>query len=312
LTYLLPMQLPRPARIAAIFKTAFSEFRQSDPLRMAGATAFFTTFALPAILIIIIQVFGIFINRHTISHHLFTQLGDVVGSNTVDQIRETLRNVRHLSLNWAVLAGALLFLFLLFVATTLFKVIKDSLNQLWSIQLREKQGILFTLGYRAKSVGIIISGGVLFLTVLLAEGVSIFLQKELGQTASLLLTGVINQLVGLVVAAAWFTLVFKFLYDAHPSWKVAFAGGAFTGILFIAGKWLLRWLLSYSNMQTIYGASASSALLLLFVFYCAFMFYFGACFTKAWAEEIKQPIPPSRHAIRYRLHKIEVDGENNN
>ncbi len=301
------MQLPRPAQIGVILKTAFSEFRQNDPLRMAGATAFFTTFALPAILIIIIQVFGIFINRHTIREHIFTQLGNVVGSNTVDQIRETLRNVRHLSLNWAVMAGALLFLFLLFVATTLFKVIKDSLNQLWNIQLREKQGILFMLGYRAKSVAIIFSGGILFLVVLLAEGVITFLQQQLGHAPSFLLNVIANQVLSTAVVAVWFTLVFKFLADARPNWRVAFAGGIFTAILFTAGKWLLRWLLSYSNMQTIYGASASSALLLLFVFYCAFMFYFGACFTKAWAEEIKQPIPPTQHAIRYRLEKIEVD-----
>jgi membrane protein len=290
-----------------MLKTAFSEFRQNDPLRMAGATAFFATFALPAILLIIIQVFGVFINRHTISQHIFIQLGNVVGPNTVDQVRETLRNVRHLSLNWAVLAGALLFLFLLFVATTLFKVVKDSLNQLWNVQLREKQGILFTLGYRAKSVAIIISGGILFLVVLLAEGVNSFLQQQLGHATSFLFTVIINQVLSTAVVAMWFTLVFKFLADAHPNWRVAFTGGIFTGILFTTGKWLLRWLLSYSNMKTIYGASASSALLLLFVFYCAFMFYFGACFTKAWAEEIKQPIPPTQHAIRYRLEKIEVD-----
>ena len=82
-----------------------------------------------------------------------------------------------------------------------------------------------------------------------------------------------------------------------------------TGLLFTAGKWVLRWLLSYSNMKTIYGASTSSALLLLFVFYCSFMFYYGACFTRVWAEENKQPILPSRHAIRYRLHKIEMGGK---
>ncbi len=275
---------------------------------MAAATAFFTTFALPPILIIVIQLFGLFVSRRTISRHIFSQLADVLGPNTVDQIRETLRNVRHLPLNWVLASGG--FLFLIFVATTLFKVIKDSLNQLWQIQLKEKQGVLFMLGYRAKSVAIIVIGAVLFLGVLLAEATAAFLQKydqQLGQFARLLLTGVIQQLISSVLVIVWFTLVFKFLADARPKWKVAIAGGVFTGLLFTGGKWLLRWLLSYSNMQTIYGASTSSVLLLLFVFYCSFMFYYGACFTKVWAEKNRQPIPPSPHAIRYRLHKIEVD-----
>jgi len=302
------MQLLAPGRIITLLRSAFREFRQNDPLRMAAATAFFTTFALPPILIIVIQVFGLFVSRRSVSHHIFSQLADVLGPNTVDQIRQTLRNVRHLPLNWVLASGG--FLFLIFVATTLFKVIKDSLNQLWQIQLKDKQGVLFMLGYRAKSVGIIIIGAVLFLAALLAEAIGAFLQKhdqQLGRLASLLLTGFINQLVSAVVEIAWFTLVFKFLADARPHWKVALAGGVFTGLLFTAGKWLLRWLLSYSNMQTIYGASTSSVLLLLFVFYCSFMFYYGGCFTKVWADKNKQPILPSPHAIRYRLHKIEVD-----
>ena len=302
------MQFPTPARIPALLVAAFREFRQNDPLRMAAATAFFTTFALPPILFIVIQVFGLFVSRRTVSRHIFSQLAEVLGPNTVEQIRETLRNVRHLPLNWLLATGG--FLFLVFVATTLFKAIKDSLNQLWQIQLKEKQGVLFMLGYRGKSVAIILIGAVLFLSVLLAEATGAFLQKydqQLGTLPRLLLTGFINQLVSAVVAIAWFTLVFKFLADARPGWKVAVAGGVFTGLLFTAGKWLLRWLLSYSNMQTIYGASTSSVLLLLFVFYCAFMFYYGACFTKVWAEKKKQPILPSKHAIRYRLHKIEVD-----
>jgi len=302
------MQLPARGRMVSLLRGAFREFRQNDPLRMAAATAFFATFALPPILIIIIQAFGLFVGRRTVSHHIFAQLADVLGPNTVDQLRETLRNVRHLSLSWLLTAAG--FLFLVFVATTLFKVIKDSVNQLWKIQLKEKQGILFIIGYRAKSVAIIIIGGLLFLAALLAEAAGAFLQKhddQLGQLAGILLTGFINQLVSALVAMAWFTLVFKFLADARPAWKVAIAGGVFTGLLFTAGKWVLRWLLSYGNMKTIYGASTSSALLLLFVFYCSFMFYYGACFTKAWAEEEKQPILPTHHAVRYRLQKIEVD-----
>ena len=44
-------------------RLSFTELRNNDPLRLAGATAFFTTFALPAVLIILIQMFGIFLNR---------------------------------------------------------------------------------------------------------------------------------------------------------------------------------------------------------------------------------------------------------
>jgi membrane protein len=302
------MLVSKPARMFFLLRDAFREFQQNEPLRMAAATAFFTTFALPPILIILIQVFGLFTDPRAVSHHLFAQLGNVLGKNTVLQIRETLRNVRHLRLSWYITAGG--FIFLVFVATTLFSVIKNSLNQLWKIQLREKPGIGFILGYRAKSVAIIIIAGILFLAILLAEATGAMLKEytyEWGAAIGLFLTGFINQLVSALVVIIWFTLVFKFLADGRPSWKVAIAGGIFTGLLFTAGKLLLRWLLSHSNMQTIYGASASFVLLLLFVFYSSFMFYYGACFTKVWADYSKQPILPTRHAVRYSLERIEVN-----
>ncbi|HEY4935470.1 MAG TPA: YhjD/YihY/BrkB family envelope integrity protein, partial [Puia sp.] len=104
----------------------------------------------------------------------------------------------------------------------------------------------------------------------------------------------------------WFSVLFKFLPDGRPSWKTVIAGAGFTGLLFTFGKLLLKWLLSYSGMQTVYGASTSSVLLLLFVFYSSFIFYFGACFTKVWAELHNKPIQPSKHAERYEWQPVAV------
>jgi membrane protein len=52
------MKLLHRIETLSLLRKSFREFRENDPLRMAGATAFFTTFALPAVLIILIQVFG--------------------------------------------------------------------------------------------------------------------------------------------------------------------------------------------------------------------------------------------------------------
>ena len=80
-----------------ILRTALRELKNNDPLRMAAATAFFTTFALPAILIIFIQLFGLVLNPQTISDHLFEHMGAIVGESSVTQIRETLKGFRKLA-----------------------------------------------------------------------------------------------------------------------------------------------------------------------------------------------------------------------
>lgn len=259
-------------------------------MRLAAATAFFTTFALPAILIILIQVLGLVFTRRMVGRGLLQHLAGIVGAGTVNDLRTTLRNVRHLANTWYFAAGG--FLFLIFVSTTLFSVIKASLNQLWNVSANPKHGVVVLLKQRAISFAIILLAGLLFMFVLLAES----MQALLGEYFSIWGEGrvspqyIVNQLISLTVVSIWFSIIFRFLPDGRPRWKVAFAGGLFTGLLFTGGKLLLGVLLSYSNMQTIYGASTYMALLLLFVFYSAFIFYYGACFTKVWAEYKKLPI----------------------
>ncbi len=274
---------------------------------MAGATAFFTTFALPAVLIILIQVFGWVVNPRYMTRQLFNNLGEVVGRNTAGELHKTLFNVRHLFRHGY--EAVLGFLFLIFVATTLLKVITDSLNQLWSIRRAPHLGFRFELLNRGKAFAVILFAGILFLVVLLAEG-GIELIQENSRNAiragGLLSTALIRQLISFVLVTIWFSMLFKFLPDGKPSWKTVIAGAAFTGLLFTVGKLLLQWLLSYSSMQTIYGASTSSVLLLLFVFYSSFIFYYGACFTRVWAEYYDRPIQPSKHAEKYEWAQVAV------
>jgi membrane protein len=290
-----------------LLRKSLDEFRKNDPLRMAGATAFFTTFALPAVLIILIQVFGLILSPRLMSRQLFTSLGDLVGKNTAGELRRTLFHVRHLFKNW--FEASLGFLFLIFVATTLLKVIKDSLNQLWNIRRVRQLGIKFRLMNRVKSFIVILIAGILFLVIMLAEsGLDLIQQNSRGSTLihGILAKALYRQLITLILVTVWFSVLFKFLPDGRPAWKTVLIGAGFTGLLFTVGKLIMQWLLNYSSMQTIYGASAASVLLLLFVFYSSFIFYYGACFTKVWAEFKHQPIQPAKYAEKYKWAHVQA------
>lgn len=291
-------------KILTLLGNALEEFRNNDPLRMAGATAFFTTFALPAILLILIQVFGLVLTPRFMARQLFHNLGLVIGKNTAGEMREILFNVRLLFRNWyEAIFG---FLFLIFVATTLLKVIKDSLNQLWNIRTVRHLGFKFEMLNRTKAFLVILVAGLLFMVVLLFDGGVSFIRQDPQNLAhpGIQPIDIFRQVVSFILVATWFSLLFKFLPDGRPSWKTVFAGGTFTGLLFTLGKLLLQWLLTYSNMKTIYGASTSSVLLLLFVFYSSFIFYYGACFTKVWAAMHKKPIQPAKHAEKYEWSEV--------
>ena len=260
-----------------IFRDALNELLKNDPLRMAGATAFFTTFALPPILVILIQTLKFILNPATVRSQLFNRLSELVGPEAVQQLMNVLLALRKMANNaWITIGG---FIFLLFVATTLFKVIKSSLNQLWKIRPEDKQGFVKGLGARAQSVAMILVAGLLFVTGLLVEGLQAFVGRfifEVSPILSFYFNTVLNYFFSVIIVTLWFAIVFRFLPDGRPAWRISFTGGFLTAILFTIGKIILHFLLTYSNINTLYGTSASIVLLLLFVFYSALILYYGA------------------------------------
>ncbi len=288
-----------------LMRHSFVELQKNDPLRLAGATAFFTTFALPPILIILIQLFGFFFNEDDIRKEIIMRLGSMIGRKSALQTREILENFGKLGTQWYI--TTLGFVFLLFVATTLFNVIKNSLNQIWKIRVIANPGILFTLKLRFRAFCIILLAGFLFTVGITMEGI----QALLGDYLTYILPGTghlfnnaLNELFFILVVTIWFTMLFRYLTDGQPAWKIAWTGGFFTGILFTLGKIILRQLLTYSNIGSIYGASASLVLILLFVFYSSLIFYFGGCFVKVLSDKLQRPVTPHNKAFHYELQEI--------
>ena len=289
-------------------RKAFNLFQKNDPLRLVGATAFFTNFALPPILIILIRLFGMFTDRRLLVTHLFERLNNILDDESIAQIRLTLRNIRGINQEWYITLFS--FVFFLFVATTLFNVIKNSLEQIWNIGLQDKKGIVDTLKSRAISVTIILLAGILFFIGLLADSIQAIIGSYLKTNSpsfELVATSVINQLVFVIIVTAWFTILFRFLTNGRPTWRAAISGGLLTGCLFTAGKFILRILLPLSNISNIYGSAGSIIVIMLFVFYSSLIFYFGASFIKALSVGRDTPIIPKNGAFAYELTAI--DGE---
>ena len=152
-------------------KPSFKLFQKNDPLRLAGATAFFTTFALPPIIFLLAQLFGLFFGRKNVSRGLITNVSNVLGKDGGDQVRQVIRSIRGFSNSWYVIVIGFIFLF--FVATTLFTVIKNTINQIWQIGIKSKPGFLFQLSIRFRSFAVILVVGILFLADLFFESLEV-------------------------------------------------------------------------------------------------------------------------------------------
>ncbi len=288
-----------------LFTRAFADIQQNDPLRMAGATAFFTTFALPPILIILFQLFGLFIGKKLVGREMREIITETFGEDGARQLVQTIHGINNLASNWYITLGG--FLFLIFIATTLFSVIKSSFNQIWNIGVKEKPGFLFNLKLRARSFAIILTAGILFVAGIVMDSFELLAGNYLRGIWSNLgvyFESILNEIAGLVIVTAWFIVLFRYLADGRPSWKVSIAGGCVTGVLFTAGKEILALLLRNSNINNIYGASGNIVLILLFVFYSSFILYYGACFIKVYADHLGESFRLINKAYRYKLQEV--------
>ena len=77
--------------------------------------------------------------KEQLKNELFHSLSHTIGKEGTMQIQTVVHGMASLAINSYAAVGG--FIFLLFVVTTLFKVIKDSINELWEIKIQENSGV---------------------------------------------------------------------------------------------------------------------------------------------------------------------------
>jgi membrane protein len=108
---------------------------------------------------------------------------------------------------------------------------------------------------------------------------------------------IVNQVVSLVVITLLFAMIYRSLPDAKVAWKDVWLGAFITTVLFIVGKYLIGLYLGHTSTASAYGAAGSLAVLLIWLYYSAQIFLFGAEFTKAYANQYGSRIVPAENAV---------------
>lgn len=105
-------------------------------------------------------------------------------------------------------------------------------------------------------------------------------------------------LLSLVLAFCLFAAILKWIPDVEVAWRDVWVGAGVTAVLFNVGQFLIGLYLGRSQHVGAYGAAGTLVLLLLWVYYSAWIVFFGAEFTQAWARRAGRTIVPSRGAVR--------------
>ena len=294
-----------------VVKNMFSEFGDSDPIIYAGAIAFFTIFAMPAILVLIIMTSGNIFGEEAITGELSNQVQSLIGPDGAEQVENIVENARQSESGFLATIISIVTLFV--AATTVFSMLQKALNKIWQVKPNPKKEWLKMLKDRAVSFAIVISFGFLLaVTLTLDTFISAFAgfieDKLLG--LSIYLVWLINFAFSFGLLSLIFAAIFKILPDANIRWRDVWVGAIITALLFVGGKFLIGFVIGNSAVTTSYGAAGSVIVILLWVYFSTIIVLLGAKITQVYAREAGQRIEPSGHAVRVdRQEKVVEKGQ---
>lgn len=284
-----------------ILKRTISEFLKDGCTRIAAALAYYTTFSLAPLLVLVIAICGFIWDPSDVTGLLEAEIRGVVGADGAAQVKTMLSSTT--TDNGGMLASVLSGAMLLIGATGLVGQLQVALNETWEVKPDPEQGgiwIFFTK--RLLSLGMIF--GIAFLLVVSLALSSVLsaagnrIADMLSADASATLLQVCNVVLSLIVTSSVFAGIFKFLPDANVAWSDVIVGAILTGVLFAAGKFGIGAYLGSRNMDSVYGAAGSLALILIWTYYSAIILLFGAEFTQVWAKVKGSGLVPTEGAIR--------------
>ncbi len=294
-----------------VVKNMFSEFGESDPIIYSGAIAFFTIFAMPAILVLIIMTSGNIFGEEAITGELSNQVNNLIGQKGAEQVENIVENARRSESGFLATIISIVTLFI--AATTVFTILQTALNKIWRVKPNPKKEWLKMLKDRAVSFAIVISFGFLLavsltLDTLISAFASFIEDRLLG--LSIYVVWLINFAISFGLLSLIFAAIFKILPDANIRWKDVWVGAIITALLFVGGKFLIGFLIGNSAITTSYGAAGSVIVILLWVYFSTIIVLLGAEITQVYAREAGQRIEPSGHAVRVdKKNKVAEEGE---
>ena len=276
---------------------AWRYFASHDGRLLSGAIAFYASLAIAPLGVVALLIASLVMPEADAQAELVGQIGAFIGSDLATFLVEAIVQLGDKTTNWA--APILGLLFMLYISTRLFSMLRRALNQMWGIRpkllVHASRSEMFQLAERrllAFAIVLIFGSSLMVLVVLhSAVAAAAHLFGDGRHTVTLVEFG-----SAFAVLAPLIALVYRWLPDAIISWRDVWVGAAVTCLFVLAGSFLIGIYLGYASPASIYGAAGSLVVLLLWIYYTTQIFLMGAVFTRAWARRHGRAIEPLSYA----------------
>jgi membrane protein len=289
------------ARVSALelIKETAVAFIADDGFSRGASIAFYIVTSIVPILVIVLSIAGAVYGPQAAQGAVASQLSRVTGWQAADLLETVIRSASARPAG--LVASGLGLLTLVATSSGVFTEMQAALNAIWKVPPTGSMVERLLRG-RVASLAIVASlGALLLLSLAISAALAVpdaYINRHfpLGR----LVLSMLNLSVSFVLIAILVAAIYKILPDIDLQWHDVVVGAIATALLFEAGNFLIGLYLRSSAIATTYGAAGGLIALLLWIYYSAQIFLFGAEFTKAYAT--------SQGSQRGRPDLMESDG----
>lgn len=257
-------------------------FLEDEALSRGAAIAFYAVTSLAPVLLIVIAIAGLVFGREAAQDAVNGQFSELMGKQTAEVLQSVIASASAKSSG--IVATVLGVAMLIATASGVFGEMQAALNKIWKTSSRETT-LSRLIRARVTSLGLVAAlGFLLVVSLVVSAGLTAFANHLNRLPVGTPLLSGLNFAVSWLLFAVLFGAIYKMLPDRTLQWRDVIIGALMTSFLFNIGKSLIGWYIGSSAVASSYGAAGGLIVLLLWVYYSAQIFLFGAEFTKTYAN----------------------------
>jgi membrane protein len=292
--------------ILDLLKETFEAWQRDGAILLGAAISFYAALSLAPLLIFTVVFAGTVYGAEIAESELVTQTEEIAGHDVAVTIGDIV--YRANLPRQGVFATAIALLTLLFGASNVFWQIKRALNTAWGIRHRPNgrmRGVLGIIRGRALAFAMVFGACALLLVSLALDTSLSALRRVIAEMMPHLTEGLrlLYALQGLKFLLSFALLnfaiavIYKVLPDAEVAWRDVGIGAAVTTLLLSGGNLVIGWYLANRGVGSAYGTAGSLLAFLVWVYYSALVFFFGAEFTRVYANKYGSRIIPGEDTL---------------
>jgi membrane protein len=283
------------------------EWQKDQAARLAAALAYYATFSLAPLLVLVLAIAGLAGGRDAAQGLVMAQIQDLVGVEGREFVQSMIENAA--TTPTGVTASILGSVTLLVGALGAFNELQNALDRIWDVEPKpitrwslRVQRFMFK---RLLSFSMMLGIGFLLLISLVISAAVAALNEYLGRIP--LLSEFVLQILHLIISLGLITLlfamIFKFIPDIEIRWRNVWLGAAITAILFTIGKTVIGIYLGQAEVGSTFGAAGSLAVLMIWIYYSSQILFLGAEFTQVFTKRSGVQPPPDENALKVKRSK---------